>query len=171
MVSVLAKHNLQRLQCVQWVRRQPITYLVCANPGECMELSSSQGVGQGDLMGPYVFSLASRSTAQALAGEAGQRPGKVHAYLHDVFCILPDADDQSFVQVSEIVRTSSLACSVPNRSQCAHIRININAVQGLPTTSTVLRNVRCALPHDNASTMLQDTHACSDFLLQYRLHY
>ena len=106
-------------------------------------------------MGPDSFSLAFRSTVQQVVDDASKRQGKVYAYLDgDVFCIVSDEDDRSFLEVSADAIADSPACLPLNRSKCDEVPVSDVAIRGLSILGTML-GVRRGFFDANVDTVLQ----------------
>jgi len=99
-----------------------------------VRLSSSQGVRQGDPLGPLLFSLGLRPTFKALSTHLG--PNRmVVAYLDDIFIL---SDDDSAMTDAQAFLSSHTEIIRLNASKCRTLSLDSIRQDGLELLGTVV---------------------------------
>ncbi len=174
LAGALRAHNPQLLRFARWAYGNATDCLLTTDDGQCARVVSSQGVRQGDPLGPYLFSIAFRSTVEALQEAAVKRGGKVWAYLDDVVGVLPGdgtAHEMTFLDECESIVHSSAAGVRLNRSKCAAVSGNEVHDRGLPLLGTMIgsESVRRSFLRTKITDMDNGIKACAGLPLQHRL--
>jgi hypothetical protein len=175
LVEGLRKHNPKLLRFAQWAYGRQTECLVRTDDGNVACVVSSQGVRQGDPLGPYFFSLAFRTTLEKLNDEVTLRNGKMWAYLDDVFCVIPrgntGAVHRSFLNVcTDILEQSGVGLTL-NESKCKETVVGAIDRNGLEILGTILGGVavRREFLERKVCDMEKGIRACLALPLQHRL--
>ncbi|TIA94353.1 hypothetical protein E3P96_04148, partial [Wallemia ichthyophaga] len=171
LASTTFKHLQPITKAVKWAYNQPSSLLVNGDDTQA-SLQSSQGVRQGDPLGPLLFSLAVKDTLQDLQKILGDR-AMVLAYLDDVYLFATEdvmADvEEFFAKVTCGLQLNRSKCSVVSwddvrqhgreilgsmvgprearagflRSKTAQVRSKVEALDGVHSQHQLLLLLRC----------------------------
>jgi reverse transcriptase-like protein len=90
LASAVLEHNRHLFRAARWAYGSPSPLLMRTESGRIEELlGSSQGVRQGDPLGPLLFSYAYRQRIERLTALLAPRGAEVMAYLDDTVVWLP----------------------------------------------------------------------------------
>ena len=90
LAKALSQHAPALYRAGRWAYDVPTPLFVSGADGSVTALESSQGVRQGDPLGPLLFSLGIRNTVEALQAHLGESH-TVLAYLDDIYVLSTEA--------------------------------------------------------------------------------
>ena len=147
--SILAKVILSKskglYKVARWAYGQPSDLLFRDSVGDIVRLSSSQGVRQGDPLGPLLFSLAVQPLLKNLQSFLGENHATI-SYLDDINIL--SMDDQIIPKVNNFLlqRGCSIALNLAKSRTIALSEINQRGLNYLALALVLLRLAAPSLP-------------------------
>jgi hypothetical protein len=133
-VTGLTKHAPSLYRCAKWAYNEPTPLFVPGAPASSPPLVSSEGVRQGDPIGPFLFSVAYRPTLEALQQALGS-DYLVVAYLDDTYVLSRFIDPMD--QISEFFSRPDSSLEL-NLSKCKTFDMEDIRREGMKVLGTMI---------------------------------
>ena len=165
LAGAIRQHSRSLYRPCKWAYGKT-TPLVIANGDAVYTIDSSEGVRQGDPLGPLLFSLGIRQTLSLLQDFLGER-GQVLAYLDDVFVV---TKGDLLGDIKEFLRYLKGEFEL-NGNKCSSVHLDIIKRNGLELLGTVVggREARTAFLRSKISGVSHKLNQLSSLPSQHAL--